>query len=472
MSIKRYIASKDTTITNAYKLNGVTRGVDANMGASDILEIFSIYGQINTGSLEKSRILIQFPIENIVSDRNSKKIGTSGNTQFILKLSNASHSESTPENLSIVVSQVSGSWAEGVGLDMEGYTDYGFANWLSSSNNTQWSNQGGDIINNSDLNIIIPYSTDDLEIDVTNTVESWISGNVQNNGFLIKLSSSQEDSTESYYTKKFFARRSEFFYKRPHIEARTNDSVKDRRNNFFSSSPLLEEQDNLNTIFIYNNTRGTLKNIQSIGTGTLLVRLYSGSLATGPIGSPLILQQNKTAITGGFYSTGIYTASIGITSSLNTVYDVWCDLSGNQLLTGSLIYINQNIFDPLDNSSYILSMPELKNIYSKLENVKMRVYSYNKNWDSNIYTISSKENPVELIENLYYKITRIADNYCVIQSGTGSYNHTLCSYDSISNYFNLDMSIFEPGYSYKIEFINKQNDDFISMEESFKFRVE
>ena len=45
MAIKRYIASADTTITNAFESNLTTRGTGSNMGASDVLETFSIYGQ-------------------------------------------------------------------------------------------------------------------------------------------------------------------------------------------------------------------------------------------------------------------------------------------------------------------------------------------------------------------------------------------------------------------------------------------
>ena len=45
MGIKRYIASQDTTITNPFKEDLTTRATNANMGASDSLEIFSIYGQ-------------------------------------------------------------------------------------------------------------------------------------------------------------------------------------------------------------------------------------------------------------------------------------------------------------------------------------------------------------------------------------------------------------------------------------------
>ena len=45
MAIKRYTASKDNTITNAFESNLSTRGTGSNMGLSDILEVFSIYGQ-------------------------------------------------------------------------------------------------------------------------------------------------------------------------------------------------------------------------------------------------------------------------------------------------------------------------------------------------------------------------------------------------------------------------------------------
>ena len=45
MAIKKYIADKDNTITNAFDLNLSTRATGSNMGAADILEVFSIVGQ-------------------------------------------------------------------------------------------------------------------------------------------------------------------------------------------------------------------------------------------------------------------------------------------------------------------------------------------------------------------------------------------------------------------------------------------
>ena len=43
MAVKRYWAQSDNTITNAFEENLTTRGTGSNMGASDILEVFSIY---------------------------------------------------------------------------------------------------------------------------------------------------------------------------------------------------------------------------------------------------------------------------------------------------------------------------------------------------------------------------------------------------------------------------------------------
>ena len=45
MAIFRYTASADTTITNAFEANMVTRGTGSNMGYADSLAVFSIYGQ-------------------------------------------------------------------------------------------------------------------------------------------------------------------------------------------------------------------------------------------------------------------------------------------------------------------------------------------------------------------------------------------------------------------------------------------
>ena len=85
MTIKKYFANKNNTITSAFKMNLQTRGTNANMGLSDILETFSIYGQASSGSTELERILIEFPVSQIVTDRANGLIPESGKINFYLK---------------------------------------------------------------------------------------------------------------------------------------------------------------------------------------------------------------------------------------------------------------------------------------------------------------------------------------------------------------------------------------------------
>ena len=123
MAIKKYIANKDNTITNAYKLDLATRATGSNMGSADILEVFSIYGQQTTSSAELSRVLTQFPVDTISSDRTAGSIPGSGSVNFYLRLFNARHSEQLAKDFTVSVFAISSSWEEGTGLDMESYKD-------------------------------------------------------------------------------------------------------------------------------------------------------------------------------------------------------------------------------------------------------------------------------------------------------------------------------------------------------------
>ena len=113
MSIKRFFANADNTITNAFRSNLNNRATGSNMGAADILEAFYIVGQTSgsTGlSSEKSRILIQFDMSEISADRSSEKIPASGSVSWHLRMYNAPHASTLPKNFKMVAKVVSGSW--------------------------------------------------------------------------------------------------------------------------------------------------------------------------------------------------------------------------------------------------------------------------------------------------------------------------------------------------------------------------
>lgn len=466
MAIKRYGSTKTTAITNAFMADLATRGTGSNMGEADVIDVFSLYGQSAGTSRELSRVLVDFPVlTTIAADRTANKIPASGSVNFVLKMTDCPHTETTPRNFTLNVAAVSQSWDQGRGLDTVNYTDLGTANWISASSTAGWTNQGGDFLTGSGNYVgsqIFVEGTENLSIDVTSIVEQQLKGTIGAYGFGVFLTSSLEAATTSYYTKKFFASGSEYYLYRPVLEARWNSSLQDDSNNFYLSSSLADASDNINTLYLYNVVRGQLKNIPSVGTGSILVTLHTAS------GAPAI----QTAVTGGWVETGIYSASIVYTGSATSIYPVW--FSGSvQYHTGSEITVNT--LDSVNNfytTDFYCKIINLKNSYTTNENPSFRLYTRPRDWNPNIFTVANAEAETTIIKKVYYKIFRVVDNYEVIGYGMGSTQETLMSYDKSGNYFNLDMSMFEPGYMYGIKVMFMlNNSEYKEQPEIFKFRV-
>lgn len=498
MSIKKFKANKDNTITNAFDSTLTTRATLANMGSSDILEVFSLYGQgpnpslaaatatitnssggggisngeafklvdsngvettyvfnsgvaaassagtaggsVTVGTLnigggaegkralanaiatainattnrgfsavsdnidkvtitqsingssgnqnntdldagitvshfsggsgsspEKSRILIQFETSKISEARSANKIPAKDSVNFYLKMSNAEHMNTTPSNFTVKINPLSVSWNEGIGLDMESYTDKDSSNWLSSSLGNSWTAAGGDynVSNDYEKSFTFESGTEDLVADITNIVEAWLDGTINDYGLLVRLDTPLEDgsSQRSYYTKKFFARSSEFLLKRPVIEARWDNS----------SAP-----------------------------------------------SPSILP---------------------------------------------------NPYSQAD--SYVANITNLKTSYKKYESANLKVHTRKQNWSPNIYNIAVTSSSVDLIDEMFYKVNRVADNYEVIAYSTSSTpQYSKLSYNSEGSYFDLDMSCFEENYMYEISFLRKDGSSYIELRDKFRFRVD
>jgi hypothetical protein len=513
MGIKRYFADADNTITNAYKSDLKTRGTGSNMGQADILEVFSVYGQATTTSSELSRVLVQFPVSEVSTDRTNGVIPASGSVSFYLRMFNAEHGRTLPRNFTLEVSSAASGWEEGNGLDMEEYTDLTYdeigSNWIKRQGSTSWTTAGGDYHGTNYLDTSSSFAqtftvgTEDLEIDVTTLVEQWINsaGNVlgskTNYGFGIKLRESLESATKSYYTKKFFARSSEFFFERPVLEARYENRTLDDRGSFYLSSSLATAEDNLNTIYLYNYVRGRLSNIPSIETGKpIYVSVLSGSSDdTSPSGSALQLSvdnkatsgvgsNNQYVVTGGYVSTGIYSASFAFTgsTSLETIYDVWFTGSHSTAdATTAITQFHTGAIEPKTLTAqghnqytrYVLSMPTLKTEYYHNQTERFRIYAREKDWSPTIYTKAIAVPETTIFESASYEIFRATDDKVVVAYGTGSDNYSLLSYDVSGNYFDLDMSMLDPGYSYGIRYSIYENSvqSYTEQPYIFKFRV-
>ena len=101
----------------------------------------------------------------------------------------------------------------------------------------------------------------------------------------------------------------------------------------------------------------------------------------------------------------------------------------------------------------------------------MRLFVRDRDWNPTIYTVATTNIQSKVVEDGYWKVYRVMDNKTIVDYGTGSLNHTRMSYDRDGNYFDVDMSMLESGYSYALKFVYKINDRYDEQSEVFKFRV-
>ena len=493
MGIKRYYAVADNTITNAFENNLVTRATASNMGASDILETFVIHGQtsasISAETAEQSRVLIQFPIDKILTDISNGVIPSSS-VEYRLKMFNAPHADTTPIGYNLDVAMITKAWSEGRGLDMNEYSDVGSSNWDERTVNVKWSKTGCDYNGNSthSSSYFMSGGLEDLDLNVDFAVSKWraIASAATNYGFVVKNSDTVISGTlGTFFTKKFFGRTSDFFHKRPYLEARWDSSRKDNRGNFAVSSSLMPAADNLNTLYLYNVVRGQLKNIPHIARNRLRVSLYTEKSNTA---TPLnIVNSSNTSVTyvtggllyeNGVEYTGIYTASFASTSTTDPLYDVWYTSSAN--VGGSRTYFQTGSFSPnsfstkqlLYDDEYITSLTNLQDSYRQGRKPRLRVFTRQQRWNPNIYTKAVATVTPEIIDSGFYKVFRVIDGLEIFPYGTGSYLETKMSYDVSGSYFDLDTSMLEPGYCYGIKVMYHLQGVYREQPEIFKFRIE
>mgnify|MGYP003132782194 CR=1 FL=1 len=467
MSVKKFYATADTTITNAYKENMKIRGTDANMGLSDSLETFFIFGQtvdpqaLLADKLEEARILLKFDTDAIINHYGSFP----SNVKFVLKLTNAEHPFTLARNYDLKVYHLANSFIEGNGLDMESYRDEGPASWTNRAVSTPWTVAGGLEAGVTEIATQrFDTGEENLEVDITGYIEDIFEGTIpSDNGLIITMDGTLTDGSQeqNFYTKKFFSRSSEFFFKRPVIEARDSNTNSDDRGKFYRASPFVAS--NEQNIYLYNSIDGERTDI----TGTVALELFEDEAMT-------------TSITTGVVTkvkTGIYKAEVTVpnTVTVSTIYEKWTS-DENVIRTGSIDLLTRQPTTDDGVKEYVTNITNLKTSYTRQETAKFRVYTRQKDWNPTIYTVASKEIENLIVEKMYYKIVRLVDEEIVLDYGIGTNttnnNHTLVSYDALGSYFDFDMSLLEKGYMYGIKLLFSVNGELREQEEIFKFRVD
>jgi hypothetical protein len=476
--IKRYKAVADSTISNAYKFGNTSRATGSNMGAADSLEVFALFNNESSTSEEYSRVLVKFDIASIVTDRMNEELPAIGSVKFKMKMYDVAHSDTLPSNVTFEIVPVTTMWDEGFGKDLENYTDASAgsrgtgASWIdaysSSLGITEWTTAGGDYDYNSALSQTIVEGYENLSLDVTDLVEEWIASSRDNYGVGIMVTSSQAELSnkmESFYTKKFSARTSEYFFSRPIIQAEWDDSIKDDRGKFTLSSSHLSPTDNLNNIYMYNSYENYL--VDTYPTSSFL-RVYTEDGEIVPISEAYPYEVNTNN------PSGIYTATFSCYSTESILHDVWStDEAGTQpYFYGTIFTKKVTPSNTAIKESYLVNITNLKSEYSRTEVPRLRVFTRDRNRHFNSFTVFTGYPVVDIVK-CNWKLVRVQDDLEVIPFMTSSVDSfaTNMSYDISGSYFDFDMSLLAPGYSYKFQVSTFQNGRYYINKNEFKFRV-
>ena len=263
MATYKLFPSKDSTIYNEYP--------EMNTGLDAILECSSY---LKNGNPYTSRYLIKFSDEEI-NDLIDNKIGNSSYKVFLKNY--AAVVEGLNLNSKIYVYPISGNWDMGTGHYRDSpevtngvswyWQDYkdsflwptgGFNEYTTASFLTNIPGGGVWYTGSSyGLNVIHTQSfsygkSTDLNIDVTNTIKTWLTGAIENNGFIIKQSETGEfnSNVSNKHTFKYFSIDTNTIYP-PYLEFKWSDYT---FNTGSSSNVVLSTPEAF--ISIYNN-KGT-----------------------------------------------------------------------------------------------------------------------------------------------------------------------------------------------------------------------
>lgn len=205
-------ASKDATV--------YLQQPNQNTGLDEIVEVSKVYyGNVK----DVSRILIQFDIQPLSESISNNTIQLD-NVELILK---ETESEEIPLNYDILAHPVSQSWEMGIGTRFDEISTSGVTwnfregdsrlSWLTngefeSGSTGSFDGRGGVWYTYPSSSQSFMYQTADIQMDVKEIVEYWVSGTLHNNGFIIKYPTSFETDTNDYGILKFFGKETHTIY--------------------------------------------------------------------------------------------------------------------------------------------------------------------------------------------------------------------------------------------------------------------
>jgi hypothetical protein len=193
---------------------------DQNTGLDEILDISKVYfGNIK----DISRALIKFDLDALAQSISNGDVVIDS-----VKLSlRETESQEIPLRYTILAHPISGSWEMGNGTRFDKISTTGVnwkyregdskIDWLpnelaSGSDSNPNDGTGGTWYTASAASQSFNYESSDLNIDVKNTVNLWLSGSLPNDGFILKHTNEYENDTNDYGILKFFGKETNTIY--------------------------------------------------------------------------------------------------------------------------------------------------------------------------------------------------------------------------------------------------------------------
>lgn len=491
---------KDTYITN--KIIRKSRKTKSNMGAAGTLDLFKIYGATLSGSLsnvEISRILIQFDLAPLKKLYTIGRLDVNHPSFFCnLSLKDVYGGQTTPTNFTVSVFPLSASFDEGIGKDVTYYSDEDLSNWLSSSFEQPWLEEGcglacgstgtGDYLSSSvglettESLQLFKKGDEDLLVDITPIISATLVGNLPDSGLRISFQKSLEDNNKTYFVKRFASNNAYDESKRPQISVGFDDSIADDSQNLTF--------DKICNLTLYNYSPG----------GGEIVNLVSASYVTEVVGNDCLILKLTTQTDSGSYNLlfsgsqhaygtgefliGTYGASIFIPSSDATLSSklhssdsiiftpVWCSLDETiAYVTGS------NLTARLSKKTstralkkFVVTINNIKETYQDDELPIVRLNIFDQSSPLLKIVKVPLETPSVVLKYVYYQV-RDAVTDAVIIPFDDIQNSTKVSSDAEGMFFNLDMSNLTAGKSYCIDILivyNGVKEKFLNASPVFK----
>ena len=315
MNIKTYLDKTNTIVYNSL----------VNTGQNPVCELY--YGDGFT------RVLLHFDTSKISALIDDKTFADTTKLKHILKLKNCwglqtidsrsvfnSGKDTVKERTSsfdLYLIRIPELWDAGVGNEFtkDGFItkqpslSYNASNWFNSGTEKPWYNGNGVLSEISSTDIIaiqhFDIGNEDIEIDLTDEINNILSGNTDNNGFMLKFVDQLEQTTmnKAQYVG-FFTQNSNTFFK-PFIESTYDDVISDDRNDFYL--------DKDNKLYFYSIIGGHLTNLDQLPTCS-------------------ISEEEKVVYQA---SKGVYYIELNLSSQAvqenEMIYDIWSNIIFNHI---------------------------------------------------------------------------------------------------------------------------------------------